>query len=312
MKTFFTITCVIVNFLCFGQEYKTVKVAGPELYKLNSTTRADLGGRCRLYVPLNIPEDAVYCYITISTASGNESKRIADGVDLFAQISSEIPSVTAQSLGALALLSDRILNVYQGSIIDIRFLPSVNDAQLFFTGRGEYHLMPQYSRTNYNGGTISLPASSFRGKTIYVGLNNNSSINSVWVNVEAVAVTYTLTKAGNQSVGANNYANLGWESYKNGSIDKCIIYSQKALTYDSTNAVAILNLGLCHLIKNEETLAIDFYMKALALIKLMDESSLKHYLKEAIRNIEEAKEDQPEMTIEDDILTLLKTEYKNQ
>jgi tetratricopeptide (TPR) repeat protein len=298
--------------MCFGQETQTIKIAGPELYKLNSTMRADLGGRCRLYVPLNIPENAVYCYVTISTASGNESQRIAEGVDLFAQISSEIPSVTAQSLGALALLSDHILNVYQGSVVDVGFLPSVNDAQLFLAGRGGYRLISQFSRTNYNGGTISSPTSSFHGETIYIGLTNNSSINSVWVNVEAVVVTYTLAKPSNQTVNASNYTNLGWESYKNGSIDKCIEYSQKALTYDSTNVAAMLNLGLCHLIKNEEVVAIDFYMNALALLKLMDRATLKYYLEEAIKDIEEAKEDRPEMIMEQDILTLFKVEYEKQ
>src|SRR5690242_1657722 len=166
MKMLFTFICTVIHLLCLGQEYQTVKITGPELYKLNSTTRAGLGGRCRLYAPLNIPRNAVYCYVTISTSSGDESQRIISGANLLAQVSSKIPSVTAQGVALLATLSEHILNVYKGSVVDASFIPSIDDAQLFFAGKG-YRLMSQYSRVNYNGGTLTLPTNNFSGKTIY-------------------------------------------------------------------------------------------------------------------------------------------------
>jgi hypothetical protein len=310
MKVLFTLICTTIHLLCFGQQYNTTKITGPELYKLNSTMRADLGGKCRLYVPLNIPENAVYCYVTISTSSGNESQRIANGANLLTQISSKIPSITAQGVATLATLSEHILNVHKGSVVDVSFIPSIDDAQLFFAGK-EYRLMSQYSRVNYNGGTITLPTNNFSRKTVYIGLSNNSAVNSTWVNIEAVAVTYTAALPTQEVTNANIYTNLGWQSYKNGNIDKCIEYSQKALMYDSTEAVAMLNLGLCYLIKNDETKAIDFYMTALSLLKQKDKTVLKRYLKEAVDDIEDAREKQPTMASGQDIISLFLEECKN-
>ena len=36
-----------------------------------------------------------------------------------------------------------------------------------------------------------------------------------------------------QKEKAITYCNLGWKSYENGDIEKCIQYSKKALTFDS-------------------------------------------------------------------------------
>jgi tetratricopeptide (TPR) repeat protein len=312
MKILVTIIGVIYNSFSFGQKLETVKVAGPELYKLNSTMRADLGGMCRLYVPLNIPLDALYCYVTISTASGNEWQQIQNGVNLFMQVSSRIPSVTAQSVSVLASLSESILGVSKGSVADVSFMQSFNDAELFRSGRGSYQHMPQYSRSNYNGGTISIPVHNFRGQTIYVGLANNNAVNAAWVNIEAVAVIYKEEKVAPtpEAVSAVNYANLGWQSYKNGNIDKCIAYSQKALTYDSTTAVAMLNLGLCYLVKNNEPEAILYYMNALRILKQKNEEALEYYLREAIKDIKNARKKQPAMAEGQDIISLFKETIK--
>jgi hypothetical protein len=310
MKMLFTFICATIHLLCAGQQYKALKITGPELYKLNSTTRSGFGGKCRLYVPLNIPRNTVYCYVTISTSSGNESQMIVNGADLLTQVSSKIPSATAQGVAILATLSEHILKVYKGSVVDGSFIPSIDHAQLFFAGR-EYRLMSQYSRANYNGGTITLPGNSFSGTTIYIGLSNNSTINSAWVNIEAVAITYTAALPTKEAINANSYTNLGWQSYKNGNIDKCIEYSQKALTNDSTEAVAMLNLGLCYLIKNDETKAIEFYMAALSLLKQKDKTVLKYYLKEAVNDIEDARKKQQLMASGQDIVDLFLEEYKN-
>lgn len=303
-----------VGIFSFGQELKlqAYKVAGPELYKLNSTTRAELGGSCRLYVPLNIPRNAIYCYVTISTAGGNESQQVQNSVNLLAQVSSKIPTVTSQGIATLATLSEGILNVYKGSVVDISFMSSINDAQLFNLGRGGYRIMSQYSRTSYNGGTIALPANQFSGQTIYMGVSNNSAINSVWINVEAVVVTYTEVKSeiSRERANAANYTNLGWQAFKNGNVDKCIEYSQKALQFDSTVAVAKLNLGLCQLVKNNEAEAVNLYMEGLAILNAQDKANLRHYLKEAIKDIKGAKEKYPDMAAGDDIVNLFKEELK--
>jgi len=171
--------------------------------------------------------------------------------------------------------------------------------------------MPQYSRSNYNGGTITLPVHSFPGKTIYLALANNSSLNATWINIEAVAVVSIPHKPTELDIKTSTYVNLGWQSYKNGNVDKCIEYSQIALTYDSTNAVAMLNLGLCSLIKNDESKAVTLYINALSILKTMEAETFTHYLKEAIRDIENARKQYPSMSTGQDIFNLLKEEYKN-
>jgi tetratricopeptide (TPR) repeat protein len=64
---------------------------------------------------------------------------------------------------------------------------------------------------------------------------------------------------------AITYGNLGWQAYENGEVDKCIEYSKKALQLDNSLATFKYNLGLCYLVKENESIAIDYYIEAISM-----------------------------------------------
>lgn len=281
------------------------------MFKINSTLRNDLGtGTSRIRIPLNIPANAEYCYISISTASGNESQQIQKGIHLFNQLVSKIPATGAQAVSLLATLSERVVGVSTGSIIDLYVILDVNNTNLFLSG-WDFRSIGDYTRNNYNGGVLTISCKGIAGRTIYLGLSNRSSMNSVWVNVETVAAVIKPEVPTETSIQAANYTNLGWKSYGNGNIEKCMEYSRIALTFDSSQVAAMLNLGLCYLIQKNEAEAITLYMNALAVLKQKEMAVRKHFVNEALRDIRHAKEKYPDMAVAEDIVELFKMEQNN-
>jgi tetratricopeptide (TPR) repeat protein len=110
---------------------------------------------------------------------------------------------------------------------------------------------------------------------------------------------------------ATNYGNLGWRSYENGDIDKCIEYSKKALALDNTLGFVKANLGLCYLIKGDETTATDYYIDALSDIKKMKVASqIKTYLQATIDDINVAVKKYPAMKNGSDVKALFQGELQ--
>jgi tetratricopeptide (TPR) repeat protein len=64
---------------------------------------------------------------------------------------------------------------------------------------------------------------------------------------------------------AITFGNLGWQAYENGEIDKCIEYSKKALQLDNSISTFKYNLGLCYLVKGNESIAVDYYIEAISM-----------------------------------------------
>jgi hypothetical protein len=111
---------------------------------------------------------------------------------------------------------------------------------------------------------------------------------------------------------AVNYGTLGWRAFENGDLDKCIEYSKKALSLDNTLGVAKVNLGLCYLIKGEESVATDYYVEGLSDIKkLKMRSQIKIYLQGAIDDISNAQKKYPNLKGSEDIKSLFQGEIRN-
>jgi hypothetical protein len=70
---------------------------------------------------------------------------------------------------------------------------------------------------------------------------------------------------GVHSEKAISYGNLGWQAYENGAIDKCIEYSKKALQLDNNIATFYYNIGLCFLVKGNESSSIEYYIEAISI-----------------------------------------------
>jgi len=108
---------------------------------------------------------------------------------------------------------------------------------------------------------------------------------------------------------AVNYGNLGWKSFENGEIDRCIDLSKKALTIDQNMGWVKANLGLCYLIKKQESIATDYYIEALSDIKALKLSSQrKQYLQAVIDDIDNAKKIYPDFNGNASIRSLFQDE----
>lgn len=85
---------------------------------------------------------------------------------------------------------------------------------------------------------------------------------------------------------AINYGNLGWKAFEGGDLEKCIEYSKKALSFDNAIGWVKANLGLCYLIKGEESTAVEYYMDALEDIKMVKiKNQLRLFLSGAVEDI---------------------------
>lgn len=311
MRQFITFLFLFLPSLALAQKAELVTITGPEMSKVNSTMRADFGtGKSRICIPILIPDHAVYCYISISTASGNESKQVKEGIHLISQLSAKIATPEAQTISLLAGLAKGIVGGNRGSVLDVYLIPDMDNKGLFEYGSSFRHFL-NYSRSNYNGGILTISCQGIAGRTIYLGLSNRNAVNSVWVNVEAVAAVIKQVTPAAAALQALNYTNLGWKAFERGDIEKCMEYSRKALGYDSAQAIAMLNLGLCHLIHNNEAEAIPLYMNALTILKQQDKGERQHYLQEALNDIRRARKKYPEMATGDDIVDLFKMEQHN-
>lgn len=108
---------------------------------------------------------------------------------------------------------------------------------------------------------------------------------------------------------AVNYGNLGWKSFENGEIDRCIDLSKKALTIDQNMGWVKANLGLCYLIKKQESIATDYYIEALSDINALKVSSQrKQYLQAVIDDIDNAKKIYPDFNGNASIRSLFQDE----
>lgn len=109
---------------------------------------------------------------------------------------------------------------------------------------------------------------------------------------------------------AITYGNLGWTAYEEGDIEKCIIYSKKALTLDNSLGYVKANLGLCYLLKNDEPTATDYYIDALAEFK-KDSRTKKNSIEAIIKDIDDALKKNSSIKGASTIKSLLQYELKS-
>lgn len=108
---------------------------------------------------------------------------------------------------------------------------------------------------------------------------------------------------------AETYGKLGWKSYENNDIDKCIEYSKKAILLDKNLGWAKANLGLCYLIKNDIDMATDYYVEAITDIN-KNKSTSKYILKDILKDIDNAKIKYPKLKNFEEIKAILEQEIE--
>ena len=152
------------------------------------------------------------------------------------------------------------------------------------------------NQTSANNTTTSINNQTSTNNTT-TSINNQISPNSI----NSLRQEDSLNKKRTQ---AYNIGNLGWYAFERGDINGCIDQSKKSTSiYPLFFAKA--NLGLCYLIKGNDSQALDEYVSALELLEY--DSDSKKSLKGAIKDIEKVKNKQKLNSVADDILKLLRS-----
>jgi tetratricopeptide (TPR) repeat protein len=235
--------------LSIGQTLKDTIIIQQRSYYLNGGARAALGGKSRETIKIDLPKNTKRWYYSFTTSAGQDGTSL---LNLGLQVAA---TLSTGGLGAAAASS---IEVPPGSsTVDVVILPTeYRDA--FVSKQDNYRFYPDVSVQNAKQAVQSID--NTYGNSFYVGLRNPSSMTAVNISIEVVAVVEVPNANREKAI---SFGNLAWAAYEEGDIEKCIILSKKALTLDNTLGYVKANLGLCYLIKNDETTATDYYIDAL-------------------------------------------------
>jgi len=306
MKTIVAIVAFIfsVNGI-FAQEIhrirKVVPIMGQQTIYLNGGVRADLGGKSREFVKVDLPPGTVEWYYIFTT----QPERAQDNGPL-----NLVPQLTRllDPSGGLSILASAVLAPTGSNSCDI-YLMDRQNADAFFQkvdrNGGRFTHFISGSRENYKNGTVQI--NDIKAGTWYLGFRNPSAVSGITITFEVAAIVETATVS-TETEKAVGYANIGWQSYQAGDIDRCIECCKKALVLDSTLGKCKANLGLCYLVKGDRNTSTDYYVDALADIKRLPPMLIKHYLQVAIDDINGAMSKYPSLKGAEDIRILLQNE----
>ncbi len=100
-------------------------------------------------------------------------------------------------------------------------------------------------------------------------------------------------KHSDQYIKAVNYGSIAFRFYQDNDIDHCIEYSKKALLLENSLMWVKLNLGICYLLKGDQSTANDYYIDAISDADKADKTDAKRYLQRAIADIDKVQANKP-------------------
>lgn len=286
---------------------KVVQVLTEQSFFLNGGMRASFGGLSRTYFEVKLPSNTVEWYYTITTIEGQPPS----GATL--QLTSQLGKlVDPTGLTSLAISS---IMVPTGAFVCDVFLMDHTNATAFINkvdlNGGTFKCYLTCSRQNFRSGAVGI--SDITKGTWYLGFRNPSTSTGIGIKLEVAAIVEVINEEKlAEKEKARNYGNLGWRSYENGDIDKCIEYSKKALQIDSTNGIFKSNLALCYLVKGDDQAATELYMEAVTdLMKMTPRSLGKRYLQATIDDLVNASKKYTTLKEVDNLLSFMKGELAN-
>ncbi|MFL5765476.1 MAG: tetratricopeptide repeat protein [Bacteroidia bacterium] len=106
---------------------------------------------------------------------------------------------------------------------------------------------------------------------------------------------------------ATTYGNLGWSAFEKGDYDKCLQFSEKALSIDNSLTYVHFNIALVYLVKNLPE-ALDKYIDAVQMAK--KNLNTKQTIKAALDDIANYEKSKGELVNSSDIKEILNAELK--
>ena len=182
MKKYLFYFLILLPVISFAK-VRPVLILNENTWTLNSLYRP--GGTNRNTVMLTIPPNTVGLVYAVTTIGGKEAGQISKSIELVSKISNIYSSGYAGTIGGLA---SRMIDLSSSGMVNIYYLNDIMSKQSFVYGK-QFNCIPDFSRTNFNGGYVSIDLNpSYVADHIWLGMQNPSSINSVQVTIEAVAL----------------------------------------------------------------------------------------------------------------------------
>ena len=320
--------CLVALVLCINantQTYKTVEVIKDveeeQVIKLSSDgLGATFKKISRVCIPVNLPANTVTWSYIFSTTLNDDNTKIFNTA---AKLAIKAGVVYTSGPAAAASFNTLINNIpipTGSSAASIYILDAIN--QPLFLSRKAFNSIGGSLENQNNGKIVS---AYVPGQQFYIGIQNTSSWQRIVyvkiklyasvrerVLVEEKATNTTVipnaptTKPSTAEVVENKplretksineekaslYGNMGWKAFGDGDIDKCIELSKKAMAFDTATVWIRTNLGLCYLLKGDESTATDYYVEALVYAdKIAKKIIARSYLEDAVTDIDKAQE----------------------
>lgn len=164
------------------KEHKTVSLAGPENYFINSASNALFkGGSTRVTIPVALPPNTVEWYYSFSaTRKEEEIKQTKQGLQLAAQVTKLLSS----DGGITSLAIDKLIVPPGGNVCDIFLLDAANKP--LFDQKTAFKHYPEGSRENLMQGSVKIKSKNLQ--QYFIGIKNPDHYYGVHVAIEVVAI----------------------------------------------------------------------------------------------------------------------------
>lgn len=269
-----------ISLKSIGQTLKDTVIIQQRSYYLNGGARAAFGGKSRETIKIDLPKNTKRWYYSFTTSAGQDGTKL---LNLGLQVAATL------STGGLGATVASSIQVPPGSsTVDVIILPTEH-RDAFLNKQDNYRFYPDVSVQNGKQAVQSID--NTYGNSFYVGLRNPSSMTAVNISIEVVAVV-EIPNANKEK--AITFGNLAWTAYEEGDIEKCITLSKKALILDNTLGYVKANLGLCYLVKNDESTSTDYYVDALTDFK-KEVTTKKQSIQAALQDIDDALKKNPNL-----------------
>lgn len=266
-------TCFCQNSL---KEQKIVSVLKQQTIFLNGGMRSSFGGKSRTTIEIKLPPNTIEWYYTITTFDGATT---GSTLDLVPQLTRALDPTGITSIAISAILAPT-----GSKSCDVHLMDWAN-AEAFLNkvdnNGGSFSSYLSARRENFRSGVIQIK--DVTSGTYHLGFKNPSETQGIGIAVEVAAIVEEISEDAEKAV---TYGNMGWKAFEVGDVDRCIELSKKALLLYSSLGYVKANLGLCYLIKNDETTATDYYVNALTdFKKIQNKSTARAYIKATLDDI---------------------------
>ena len=186
MKTLTSIILAITTTLSFGQytkiERSTKTIVEQRSIYLNGGTRASVGGKSRVVIPFDLPQNTVEWYYSFSTDAGISGTK---NLNLAIQLSTLLVDQT----GTTASLMNQVKVPSGSSSIDVYLLNSENQTafeEKWYNNGGSFYFISEGTVKNTKQAVVKVD--DVKSGRWYLGLKNPSSLDGVNILVEITAI----------------------------------------------------------------------------------------------------------------------------